>query len=86
MAVVALSGGAFTLAALVYVLQLERLHAAVRPTVLAGLLGYSSVLLILLFDLGRWDKFYNVFLRPNFSLGAARSELVYRGIFDHPDL
>ncbi|MAU08326.1 MAG: Ni/Fe-hydrogenase cytochrome b subunit [Anaerolineaceae bacterium] len=67
LATVALSGGAFTLAALVYVLHFESLHAAVRPTVLAGLLGYSSVLVILLFDLGRWDRFYNVFFHPNFS-------------------
>lgn len=67
LATVALSGGAFTLAALVYVLQFDSLHAAVRPTVLAGLLGYSAVLVILLFDLGRWDRFYNVFMHPNFS-------------------
>ncbi len=67
LATVALSGGAFTLAALVYVAQFDDLHAATRPTVLAGLLGYSSVLVILLFDLGRWDRFYNVFLHPNFS-------------------
>ena len=67
LATVALSGGAFTLAALVYVFQFEDLHVAMRPTVLAGLLGYSSVLVVLLFDLGRWDRFYNVFLHPNFS-------------------
>ncbi|MCC6612839.1 MAG: polysulfide reductase NrfD [Anaerolineae bacterium] len=67
LATVALSGGAFTLAALVYVLQFEDLHSATRPTVLAGLLGYSSVMVILLFDLGRWDRFYNVFLHPNVS-------------------
>ena len=67
LATVALSGGAFTLAALVYVFQFEDLHPATRPTVLAGLLGYSSVMVILLFDLGRWDRFYNVFLHPNVS-------------------
>jgi Ni/Fe-hydrogenase subunit HybB-like protein len=67
LATVALSGGAFTLAALVYVFQFEDLHVATRPTVLAGLLGYSSVLVILLFDLGRWDRFYNVFFHPNLS-------------------
>ncbi|MBE2268327.1 MAG: Ni/Fe-hydrogenase cytochrome b subunit [Anaerolinea sp.] len=67
LATVALSGGAFTLAALVYVFQFEDLHPATRPTVLAGLLGYSSVMVILLFDLGRWDRFYNVFLHPNIS-------------------
>ena len=67
LSIVALSGGAFTLAALVYVFQFEDLHVATRPTVLAGLLGYSSVLIILLADLGRWDRFYNVFLHPNVS-------------------
>jgi len=67
LATVALSGGAFTLAALVYVFQFEDLHVATRPTVLAGLLGYSAVMVILFFDLGRWDRFYNVFLHPNVS-------------------
>ncbi|MCB9420824.1 MAG: polysulfide reductase NrfD [Ardenticatenaceae bacterium] len=62
---VALSGGAFTLAALVYVLQMHNLHAAVRPTVLAGLLGYSSVLIILFMDLGRWDRAYHFLIYPN---------------------
>lgn len=64
---VSLAGGAFILAALVYVFQLEDLHIATRPTILAGLLGEFAVLMILLFDLGRWDRFYNVFLRPNAS-------------------
>lgn len=67
LATVALSGGAFTLAALVYVFHFEDLHVATRPTVLAGILGYGSVLVVLLFDLGRWDRFYNVFLHPNVS-------------------
>ncbi|HEY6073244.1 MAG TPA: Ni/Fe-hydrogenase cytochrome b subunit, partial [Anaerolineales bacterium] len=62
---VAFSGGAFTLAALVYVLGLQKFHAAIRPTVLTGLLGYSSVLLILMMDLGRWDRFYHFIIYPN---------------------
>ena len=62
---VAFSGGAFTLAALVYVFHLHELHPAVRPTVLAGLIGYSSVLLILFMDLGRWDRFYHFLIYPN---------------------
>lgn len=67
LAMVSLSAGAYTLAALVYVFHFEDLHAATRPTVLAGFLGYSSVLLILFFDLGRWDHALNVFFHPNFS-------------------
>lgn len=62
---VAFSGGAFTLAALVYVFHLHELHPAVRPTVLAGLIGYTSVLVILFMDLGRWDRFYHFLIYPN---------------------
>ncbi|MFN8447834.1 MAG: hypothetical protein U0521_04380 [Anaerolineae bacterium] len=32
--------------------QFHDLHVATRPTVLAGLLGYSAVMVVLLFDLG----------------------------------
>lgn len=63
--VVAFSGGAFTLATLVYIFHLERLHVAIRPTVLTGLLGYLSVLIILAMDLGRWDRFYHFMIYPN---------------------
>lgn len=62
---VAFSGAAFTLAALVYVFHMHDLHPAVRPTVLFGLLGYSSVLVILFFDLGRWDRFWHFVVYPN---------------------
>ncbi len=62
---VAFSGGAFTLATIVYVFNLHEYHAAIRPTVLTGLLGYSSVLLILMVDLGRWDRFYHFIIYPN---------------------
>ncbi len=64
---VALSGGAFTLAALVYVFHMHDLHPATRPTVLFGLLGYGSVLVILFFDLGRWDRFWHFLVYPNLS-------------------
>ncbi len=62
---VAFSGGAFTLATLVYVFQMHHFHAAIRPTVLTGLLGYISVLVILFMDLGRWDRFYHFIIYPN---------------------
>jgi Ni/Fe-hydrogenase subunit HybB-like protein len=64
---VAFSGAAFTLAALVYIFHMHDLHAAVRPTVLFGLLGYGSVLVILFFDLGRWDRFWHFLVYPNLS-------------------
>jgi Ni/Fe-hydrogenase subunit HybB-like protein len=63
--VVAFSGGAFTLAAIVYIFQMHEFHPAVRPTVLTGLAGYASVLVILVMDLGRWDRFYHFAIFPN---------------------
>jgi Ni/Fe-hydrogenase subunit HybB-like protein len=62
---VAFAGAAFTLAALVYVFHMHDLHAAIRPTVLFGLLSYGSVLVILFFDLGRWDRFWHFLVYPN---------------------
>jgi Ni/Fe-hydrogenase subunit HybB-like protein len=62
---IAFSGAAFTLAALVHVFHMERFHAALRPALLAGLLGYVAVLLLLVLDLGRPDRFYNFLLYWN---------------------
>ena len=79
---VAFSGGAFTLATLVYVLNMHQFHAAIRPTVLMGLLGYSSVLVILMMDLGRWDRFYHFMIYPNLNSALVRSELVHPALHD----
>ena len=62
---IAFSGGAFTLAAVVYILNLEKYRPVVRPAVLTGFLGYLSVLVILLIDLGRWDRFWAFLVYPN---------------------
>ena len=69
--------GAFTLAALVYVFHMHDLHAAIRPTVLFGLLGYGSVLVILFFDLGRWDRFWHFLVYPNLTSALFEVELVH---------
>ena len=55
---IAFSGAGFTMAGLVHVFHREKYHSAVRPAVLAGLMGYTAVLAILLIDLGRFDRFY----------------------------
>ncbi|GAB1471667.1 Ni/Fe-hydrogenase cytochrome b subunit [Chloroflexota bacterium] len=64
---VAFSGAAFTLAMLVYIFHMHELHPAMRPTVLFGFLGYNSVLVVLFFDLGRWDRFWHFLVYPNLS-------------------
>jgi Ni/Fe-hydrogenase subunit HybB-like protein len=50
---VMLAAGGFTLTAAVHILNIKRLHAIVRPTVLTAFLGYLLVCVALMFDLGR---------------------------------
>lgn len=64
-ALIAFAGAGFTMATAVYVLRRESLRPAMRPAVLAGLLGYLAVLLLLVLDLGRWDRFYSFFINWN---------------------
>jgi len=54
---VMLAAGGFTLTAAVYILNINRLHSIVRPTVLTAFLGYLLVCVALMYDLG---KPYNI--------------------------
>jgi len=57
-ALIAFGGAAFTLATVVYILNLEKYKVLLRPAILTGFLGYVAVLIILLIDLGRPDRFW----------------------------
>lgn len=59
---IALAGVGFTMAFVVHILHLHRLQAVLRPALLAGLMGYVAVLLLLVLDLGRPDRFYHFLL------------------------
>ena len=50
---VGLAAGAFTLTAIVHLFNLKKFEPIVRPTVLTGFLGYSFVIVALMFDLGQ---------------------------------
>lgn len=50
---VALAGGGFTLAAVVYIFHLERYRPVLRPMILTAFLGYSTFVVSLIIDLGR---------------------------------
>ena len=63
---IAFSGAGFTMAALVHVFGREKYHPALRPALLAGLMGYAAVLVILVLDLGRFDRFYHFLFFWNF--------------------
>lgn len=55
---IAFAGVGFTMAAVVYILNLEKFKPLARASVLTGFLGYVAVLVILLIDLGRPDRFW----------------------------
>ena len=50
---VSLAAGGFVTSAAVYIFGMKRYHSAVRPAILTGFLGYSMVVLALLYDVGR---------------------------------
>ncbi len=54
---VALAAGGFTTGALVYIFRREYFHAIIRPALLTAMLGYTFVVIGLIFDIGRW---YNI--------------------------
>jgi Ni/Fe-hydrogenase subunit HybB-like protein len=62
---IAFSGAGFTMAALVYVFHREEFRPALKPAILLAFLGYIAVLLLLVLDLGRWDRFYMFIIRGN---------------------
>lgn len=62
---IAFSGAAFTIATVVYVFRLKKYEPVATPAVMAGLLGYVAVLLLLVLDLGRWDRFYHFIIYWN---------------------
>ena len=50
---VALAAGGYVTSAAVYVFGMKKYHAAVRPAILTGFLGYALVVLALHYDVGR---------------------------------
>ncbi len=64
-ALIAFSGGAFTLCGIIVIFNQTRCRAVERLVILTGWLGYVSVLVILLVDLGRPDRFYHFIIYPN---------------------
>lgn len=59
---IALSAGAFTLSAAVYLLGWKHLQPIARTAVFIGLLGYSMAMMTLFMDIGRPDRFWHAFV------------------------
>lgn len=58
---IALSAGAFTLSAAVYLLGIKKLQPVAKTAVFIGILGYSMAMMTLLMDIGRPDRFWHAF-------------------------
>lgn len=59
---IALSAGAFSLCAVVYLLGLKKYQPVARTATFIGLIGYSMAMLCLLLDIGRPDRFWHGFV------------------------
>jgi Ni/Fe-hydrogenase subunit HybB-like protein len=60
---VALAAGGYTTGAAVEIFGMKKYHAALRPAILTGFLGYSMVVLALIYDVGRpWRLPYPFFV------------------------
>ncbi len=62
---IALSAGAFTLCAAVYLLGLKRYQPVARTATFVGFIGYSMAMLSLLLDIGRPDRFWHALVYWN---------------------
>jgi Ni/Fe-hydrogenase subunit HybB-like protein len=59
---IALSAGAFTLCAAVYLLGLKQFQPVARTATYIGVIGYSMAMMCLLLDIGRPDRFWHGFV------------------------
>ena len=55
---VALAAGGFTTGALVYIFHREHYYGVIRPALLTAMLGYTFVVIGLIFDIGRWYRIW----------------------------
>jgi Ni/Fe-hydrogenase subunit HybB-like protein len=64
---IAISSGAFILASIVYIFELEEFRPMLRPTLLTGLLGYIMEIIALMVDLGHPERIWHYFVYQNFN-------------------
>lgn len=64
---IAISSGAFLLAAAVYILDLQQFRPLLMPSILTALLGYIMEVLALMVDLGRPERIWHMMIYQNFT-------------------
>ena len=63
---VALAGGGYGTALIIYILHNDRLRLVARATLLSSLIGYILVVVSLFVEIGRWWNFWRPFVNPGF--------------------
>ena len=56
---IGMAAAGFTIVATVHLLHIERFEPIVRPALLTAFIGYTLVVMVLVVDLGRWDRFWH---------------------------
>ena len=64
---IAISSGAFLLAAAVYILNLKAFRPLLMPSILTALIGYFMEVLALMVDLGRPERIFNMLFFQNYT-------------------
>lgn len=80
---IAISSGAFLLAAAVYIFDLKQFRPLLIPSILTALLGYIMEVLALLVDLGRPERIWHMMIYQNFTsnmLLLGLCVMIYLGI------
>jgi Ni/Fe-hydrogenase subunit HybB-like protein len=80
---IAISSGAFLLAAAVYIFDLKQFRPLLMPSVLTALLGYIMEVLALMVDLGRPERIWHMMIYQNFNsnmLVVGLCVMIYLGI------
>jgi Ni/Fe-hydrogenase subunit HybB-like protein len=80
---IAISSGAFLLAAAVYVFNLRDFRPLVMPSILTALIGYFMEVLALMVDLGRPERIFNMLFYQNYTswmLVVGLCVMIYLGI------
>lgn len=64
---VGLSAGAFYLSSMVYLFKIEKLRPIARPALFISVITLVIALICIWFDLGQMWRFWEIFVRPNFT-------------------
>ncbi len=64
---IAISSGAFILASIIYIFELEQFRPLLRPALLTGLLGYIMEIIALMVDLGHPERIWHYFVYQNYT-------------------